>query len=321
MRRRRRSHGEWEDEKLYKSRGEEKITLEPDVSEVRRIRVERLEGSTSTRRSVATPKMTSESHATLPGLKSTSSHRRRKGPQRSTVSTKHRTRRKSNSNDDSTPTYVYGPSADRSQTSRNTISETRKLGRDEESSASEEDEDEENHTTHSGPVREKPKRKIRVVYVKENSLKSTKPKERRVKSYKETRDRPKDSSESVRRSRVHTSRRKSVAEERPVSPPKRYVQTILALLMLTSSLRRSVSTRDLPSEARPSLRRSATTNSHIPTIKSPYDPSLTGTTATIKRSSFLGSFFGPAVQHHHEPERLYGRVAPDCCAKLTVFQG
>lgn len=224
VRRRRRSHSELEDEEIYKSRGKEKITLEPDVSEVRRIRIERLEGSTSTRRSVATPKMTSESHATLPSLKSASSHRRRHDPRRSTASTKHRTKRKSTSKDDSTPTYVYGTPADRPQSSRITKSDTRKLGKDGESSESE-DEDEDDRATHSEPTREKPrKRKIRVIYIKEGEEpKSSKPKERRVKSDEETRDRPRDSHESVRRSRAHTTRRKSVFEERPASPPKRYV--------------------------------------------------------------------------------------------------
>jgi hypothetical protein len=230
MRRRRSSYSELEDEKLYRSRGKEKITLEPDDSELRRVRVERLEGSTSTRRSVATPKMTSDSHATLPSLKPTSSHRRRHDIRHRKVSTKHRTRRKSSSKDDSTPTYVYGTPAERSQPSRITISETRKLGRDGESSELA-DENEEDHTTHSEPVRDKPKkRKIKVIYVKGHDLKSSTPGERRVKSDKEIRDRRRDSYESVRRSRAHTTRRKSIAEERPSSPLKRYVRTRLSLL-------------------------------------------------------------------------------------------
>ena len=223
------SYRELGDEKLYKSRGKENVTLEPDVSELRRVRVERLEGSTSTRRTTAAPKMTSESHATLPSLKSASSHRRR-DHRRSTVSTKHRTRRKSTSKGDSTPTYVYGTPADRPQSSRIAISDVRKLSRDGESSESEEDE--EDSGIHSEPVREEPKkRKIRVVYVKEDGSKSSRPRERRVKSSKEIRERPRSSHESVRRSRAHTTRRKSIAEERPASPPKRYVQTMLMLLV------------------------------------------------------------------------------------------
>lgn len=224
IRRRRRSYNELEAERLYKSRGEEKITLEPDVSEVRRIRVERLEGSTSTRRSVATPKMISESHATLPSLKSASSHRRRHASRRSSVSTKHRTKRKSTSRDDSTPTYVYANSTDKTQSSRITISESTKLSRDGGSIDSEEDEKEDDASTHSKQVTEKPKtRKIRVIYVDGDDLKSLKPRERRVKS-KERQDRSSDSHETVRRNKVHTTCRKSIREDRPASLPSRYVQ-------------------------------------------------------------------------------------------------
>jgi hypothetical protein len=224
VRRRRRSYSELEDEKLSNTRGKEKITLEPDASEVRRIRIERLEGSTSTRRSAATPKMTSESHATLSTLKPASSHRRRHDARRGTVSTKHRTKRKSTSKEDSSPTYVYGTPADRPQSSRSTISETRKLGRVEGSAVTEEDDED---AAHSEPMREKPrKRKIRVVYVKEGEEhKISKPKERRVKSDQELRDRPSNTHESVKRSIARTTRRKSIIEERPASPPKRYVST------------------------------------------------------------------------------------------------
>jgi hypothetical protein len=278
--------------------------LEPVVSEVPRLRVERLEGSTSTRRSVATPKMTSESHATLPSLKSVTSHRRRHDSRRSTVSTKQRTKRKSIPKDDSTPTYVYGTPADRSQSSRITTTETRKLGREGESSVSE-DEDGEEDATHSEPIREKPKkRKIRVIYVDDEEPKSSKPREHRVKLDREIRDRPRDCHESVGRSRAHPTRRKSVVEERLASLPKRYVVRTFVDARPDPAVYRSASTRDLSSEARPSLRRSNTTTSHVPTIKSPYDPSLAGTTASSRRSSFLGNFFGPTVQHHHEPEKL-----------------
>ena len=147
-----------------------------------------------------------------------------KDHRRSTVDTKHRTRRKASSKDGSTPTYVYGAPADRSLPSRITISETRKLGRDGESSESEynDGEDEEGRATHSEQVMEKPKkRKIRVVYVKEDDAKFFKPRERPARPDREIRDRPRKSDESVKRSRAHLTRRKSMVEERPASPPKR----------------------------------------------------------------------------------------------------
>ena len=229
VRRRHRSDSELEDETLYKSRGKAKGTLEPDASEVRRLRVERLEDSTSTGRTAATPKMTSESHETLPSLKSASSHRK-KDHRRSTVSTKHRTRRKSALKSDSTPTYVYGTPADTSQSSRITISEIRRLGRDDESSESEEEET--GAATHSEPVRQKPKkRKVRVVYIEEDDTKISRPREGRAKSDKDIRDRPRSSHESVRRSRAHTTRRKSIAEEPSASPSKRYVHMSFRIII------------------------------------------------------------------------------------------
>ncbi|KAG0650123.1 RING-type E3 ubiquitin transferase itt1 [Hyphodiscus hymeniophilus] len=238
-RRRRKSNSELDKGKIYESSGKEEIELEPDASEVRRLRLERLEGSTSTRRSVATPKMTSESHTTLASLKSASSHRTKHDSRRSTVSTKHRTKRKSTSREEMTPTYVYGTPADISQSSHPTISETRKLGRNGESSDSENEEEERAEKT-----KEKPKKKkTRVIYIEGEESKSSRHRERRVKSDEEVRDHPRHPHESVRRSRVHTTRRKSIVGEGPAPLPTR-------------------------------------------------------------RSSFLGSFFGPAAQHHHEPEKL-----------------
>lgn len=196
--------------RLYKSRGGEEVTLEPDISQVRRIRIERLEGSTSTGRSAAAGKMTSESHATLPVLKHVSSHGRRKEHRRSVVDTRHRTRVKPSSKDDSTSACVYGTPAERSQSSRITISESRQLGRDGESSGSE-TESEKVDAAHSDAMEKPRKRKIKIVYVKADDSKPSRPRERRVRPEKELRDRP----------RAHTSRRKSVSEERPASPPKR----------------------------------------------------------------------------------------------------
>ena len=220
-RRRRTSSSDLEDGKIYKSRGKEEIKLEPNVSEIRRIRLERLESSTSTHRSVATPKMTSESHAILPSLKSPSSRRRKHDSRRSTLSTKHRTKRQSTSKDDSPPSYVYGTPADNSQSSRITITGTSKLGRDERSSES--GDDEEDRTTVPDSIQQKHKtRKIRVIYVKDEEIKSSKHKGRRVKSDGTIRDRRSNSYESIGRSRGHTTRRKSVAEDPPASTRKRY---------------------------------------------------------------------------------------------------
>ena len=220
---RRKLNNEAKAKRIETQGGEDEHRLKPDVYEVRKVRLERLEGSKSTRRSVATPKMTSDSHATLTSLKSSSSHRRRHSSRRSTVSTRHHTRhhtrRNSTSRDDFTPTYVYGTPADRSQ-SRITASETRKLGRD--GDPSELEVDEETRTTQSDPIEEKSKtRKIRIVY-KDEVPNSSKHRERRVKSGEESPDHEIDPQRSKGRSRAPATRRTSSAKERPASTYKRY---------------------------------------------------------------------------------------------------
>jgi hypothetical protein len=213
--RRRRSHSELDDEKLHKSRGKGKVALEPNGPEVRRNTIERLEDRTSNDRTAATPKMTSESHATLRSQKGSSSHRRRKDHHRSGVEKSHRSRRKSTSRDDST--YVYGNPESKSKHARITVAE-KKLGSDDESSESEEAE----RSTQPESVKERPrKRKIKIVYITEEDYQSSKPKERTVRE-KKPQDGPQEREGSIRRSKTHHSRRKASAEAPPASPPRRY---------------------------------------------------------------------------------------------------
>jgi hypothetical protein len=224
VRRRHESHSGLDGEKLYKSRGNETVTLQPNEQEVRRLRIERLEGRTSASTSVgrsplrSSANMTEESISTPPSLRSTPSHRRRSVREVRPEEKKYRRRRKSNAKEDERTEYVYGPPTERPKTSRITISETRKLGRDGETSESEEERE-----TQSEPVREKrhKEKKIRVIYVSKEEAKSLRHKEKRVKPEKESSERPRDPEESVRRSRTHRSRRNSIAEV-PASPPKRY---------------------------------------------------------------------------------------------------
>jgi len=210
VRRRRRPRSGLDDEKLYESGGNGR---ERDPPEVRRIRIERLDGSTSTRRTASTSKMTSVSHATLPSIRTTTSHRRRRSRHRS-PERKHHSRKKSAPKDESA-TYVYGAPEGKTRSSRVIVTETRKLGRDGESSESEEE-----RATQSDPVKEKT-RKVKIVYVTPEEARSLKDKERRSRTTRESSDRPRGSGESIRRSRAHGSRRKSVSEA-PPSPPKRY---------------------------------------------------------------------------------------------------
>lgn len=196
-----RSHNELSDRERSRSGGGA-VTHEPDVSEVRRIRLERLEGSPIA--SAANPTMTSESHATLPSLKS--SHRRKRDQHRSPDEKKNHRRRKSIAKEESTTTaYVYGDPATRSR-----ATPERRSGSDADSSSSDE----------NAVKVVKPKvRKIRVVQATEEEERSKRRQERRAK-YREHTELPRESRESIRRTRTHHTRRKSLVE---VPVPRRYV--------------------------------------------------------------------------------------------------
>jgi hypothetical protein len=210
VRRRRRSRSGL-DEKLCESGGNGK---ERDPAEVRRFRRERHDRSRSTHRTASTSKMTSASHATLPSIRSAASHRRRKDRHRS-PERKHHNRRQSTVKEEPA-TYVYGAPEGRTRPSRILATETRKLGRDGESTESQGGE----RSTQSEPVKEKT-RKVKVVYVTAEEARALENKERKPRTSRESSNRPRDSGESVHRSRAHRSRRKSVSEA-PPSPLKRY---------------------------------------------------------------------------------------------------
>ncbi|CZT53001.1 related to ariadne-2 protein [Rhynchosporium secalis] len=273
------------------------MAREVDTDTLRRIRIERLEGRHLSqtqpvgrereRASISdldnTGNMAMESHTTLRGSRRerekegvSEGHRRRhrdeeKRPRRSK-------RDGERERDGEEAQFVYGAPEKKEPNVR--VSETRRLGRDGDSS-------EEETFTRSKTVREKPReKKVKVVYVTKEELKAEKQRPPRVKTVRD--DKLRGDEDSVRRSREHHSRRTSVVEAPlPPSPPRRHT-----------------STRILHSEARPSLKRSNTTTSHVPSTKSNM-PSAAPTSPTAKRSSFIGSFFGPVLQQqHHEPEKL-----------------
>ncbi len=132
MRRRPRLHSVLGDEKLDKLRGKKEVTQELGVEELRRIRIERLEGNAPRGGPASSSKMATESHASV---KEPSSHRRKH--HRSAEGKKHRRKRISTTKGESGTTYVYGPPAEKPRSTRILVSETRKLGRDEDSSSSE----------------------------------------------------------------------------------------------------------------------------------------------------------------------------------------
>ncbi len=226
VRRRRDSSSSLDDEKLYKSGGKEAVTLKPDFEEVRKRRIDNLErrADASVGKMIAAeplPKMASESHATVSNARHSTSGRRRHHHRSPDERRQHR-RRDSIKEESTAGTYVYGAPADREKKDSGVIiSETRLLGRDEDTSASSGSSTEEAPVRRGWTVKEKHReKKPKIVYVTEvDSIEPIKRKEHRV---RESSHRIR-SSEFLRRSSTHHSRRKSVAEVPSSPPPKRFV--------------------------------------------------------------------------------------------------
>ena len=160
--------GELEDGKVHKSRSSrhEGEAVEPDISEVRRIRLEKLEGHSTkrtARNSAATEEMPTESSATVDATKSTSSHRRRRRHHASEDDAGHHLRSKTSGREErSRSDYVYASPRDsdsRHNTRGITITETRRRDEDDESSSDSEDE----HKSKLEPMDKSKKKKIKVV--------------------------------------------------------------------------------------------------------------------------------------------------------------
>jgi len=194
-------------ESQYGSGGGNERERDP-APEVRRSRGEGFENSNSSRRTTLDSKMTA---TTLPSSRSTMSRRGRhhhESPERKS----HRGRKSAPR--DEPVEYVYRAPEEKKRSSRVIVTETRRLGRDGESS-----EEEEEGATQPEPAREK--RKVKVIYVSAEEARALKHKERTSRSTREPSERPRPSDESLHRSASHRSRRLPVSEE-PLSPPKRF---------------------------------------------------------------------------------------------------
>lgn len=216
--------GELDDGKPHKSRlgrheGEEGVTsVEPDVSEVRRIRLERLEGNStnrSTRNSATTEKMPVESSATVDATKSTSSHRRRRHHTLEDGAG-HRSRSKTADREEkSRSDYVYA--APREKDSKNkprgvTITERRRRDEEDESSSDSEDEEE----SPLEPMVPKSKKKTKVVVLEQPKRSSSTRRPKKEDKDKSTTKSPVDAGTSGSKS---TSRRPKVTTGDSVSRP------------------------------------------------------------------------------------------------------
>jgi hypothetical protein len=222
--------------------------------------------------------MASELRATQSA--SRSKRRTTRDGSKATEERKHRRRRKSTDKEESTAHDV-----------REAVAE-RRSGSDADSSSSDEE---------TVKVDKSRPKKIRVVYVTENG-------KRVGSSSKERPKKPKDGDRSAKKSddaikRARSSRRKSV-----VDVPKRYGY-LVSDRQFANHVDRSVSTKDVSAPPRPTksssllvemgwLNSSKTTSSTVPRST----PTLSHNTP-VRRSSFMGSFFGGPVKPV-EPEKL-----------------
>ncbi|CAG8979914.1 hypothetical protein HYALB_00011837 [Hymenoscyphus albidus] len=282
---RRHSYSDWDDGPPTKSSGKERVTLEREIPGVRRVRVERQDADEDIHRRASHSKMNSESYATLPSQKSTS-RRRRRHHHESPEDGHRRRRRDSNSRGESPASFHDGRPSNRSRHSRTTPPETKK--HDSESETSESEKEIVVMSRKSESIKDPPKvHKIRIVRVSEEEYRAAKTKEHILKSDRKSKVKEvKKEDETLRRSRSHRPRRASEG-------------------VVSSSPRRTTSTREVTVKAAPALKRSHTTSSHVPSTK--HAPSLgtTSTHATNRRSTgLLSTFFAPVVQQRHEPERL-----------------
>ncbi|KAK6614966.1 IBR domain-containing protein [Botrytis cinerea] len=284
--------GELEDGKGQKARsgrneGESGVTsVEPDVSEVRRIRLERLEGNStnrSTRNSAAaTEKMPADSSVTVDATKS-SSHRRRRRHHTSEDGAGHHSRSEATGREEkSGGDYVYATPRERE---RERKKEGGSKNKPREATKTERRRRDEVDESSIQPMDSKSKKRTKTVVPEQPKRSSS---TRRVK--KEDKDRsptkgPADIGISGSKS---ASRRTKVTAGDPVSRPP---------------LSRSATTR-ITTEPAPVLRRS---NTAVP--KPPASIANTSTSqSSQRRGSFLGSFFSsgppPPPPPPPEPEKL-----------------
>ncbi|QSZ36417.1 hypothetical protein DSL72_006294 [Monilinia vaccinii-corymbosi] len=276
-----------DDDKLHKSPSRrhqrEKVkSVEPDIAEVRRIRLERLEGhptNRSTRNSAGDEKMPTES--------TSSGHRRRSRHHNSEDVAEHHSRSKTSGGEERrTSDYVYDAprgSDRRSKPGGITVAERRRRDEEDESSSDSEDE----HKSKSKSMDSRSKKYIKVVVEEQLKRSSSRSRAKKEDKEKGTRKRATDAATSGLKGTSH--RTKVTAGDSVSRPP----------------LSRSATTW-IPIDSKPTLRRNSTSGDK------PKGPASVANTATSntsqRRGSFLGSFFSsgppPPPPAPPEPEKL-----------------
>lgn len=289
-----------------KSRGD-KEPQRPTIHELRSLRTDLYTAGPPLRRTVVSPRMTSSSSSksvvSRSRSKSISGSKHRKVlPHSSRNDVLPRKRKKSKSKQgDEPPVYVYGDPRSRTSPSDKRLKEIRILGREVESDDS--DEKEESMSVISEEPRAKPReKKIRVVYVNRGAprLSERSPHRHGDDEIEVSYGNEGKGSGKPHRSSTLSTNRHSTQSFGPLDILRRFINAVLHHqnheLTYTD---RTLSGRDARTDERPSLRRSSTTASSIPT-RSQHEGSKSGHSSS-RPASFFGFFTSPVVKHQEAP--------------------
>lgn len=198
------------DREPYRLRGDLKREDMPTGDELRRRRTDSHSDSSIRRRSIRPPRMVTSpiSRSSLSGAKASSRHRHKSSSAyRLEAEAKPRRKTRTSSRDEDSRVYVYGRPRSRDRSSAIRITERRRSGPDDES---DERDGVMSVVSEESELDEKPKsRKVKVVYVKNESTRPSKHHVSRKVLVDEERPRVKESARSHHRSHTTVSRRPS----------------------------------------------------------------------------------------------------------------
>ncbi|KAH8802676.1 hypothetical protein F5884DRAFT_738368 [Xylogone sp. PMI_703] len=239
---------------------------ELDISELRRRRIEKLEGSVLTHGSTINPTMTSHSRTKESQSNPPSSEHRKKSHHKSSEDSKHRSHKSSTTKDErSREDNVATEPKAKSHTTRVIIAETSRRGRDRESSNTRSASTPSRHTRHKA----------------EDESRASK---HSSKKHHHSAIDSKDTDASSNRDKPHTSRKTSVEGPR----------------------KERSSSKDPVKDTKSSPKKSGSAEAHKSPSKSHRkEGSSISSSGSDKRPSLLGSFFGSALPTHpEEPPKL-----------------
>ena len=216
------------DREPYRLRGDIKREDMSTLDEVRRTRIDSHSDGSTRRRSIR-PRMVTSSilRSTFSGVKSSSRHRHKSsGTYRSEAEAKPHRKKRTSSRDEDSHVYVYGHPKSRDRSSAIRITERRRSGPGD---GSDERDEVMSIVSEESEPDEKPKpRKVKVIYVKNESTRSSKHHTSGKVLVDEERSRVKESARSHHRSHTTVSRRPSSTIQ-PLDMLRRYFDLLSIL--------------------------------------------------------------------------------------------